>query len=56
MKTVMFYTLTLRDDTVRLGPSGPREMKTSSFMFNVRGEANAEIKKRQVREMAVTAT
>lgn len=45
LKTGRVYTLILRDDTVRLGPSGPREMKTSSFMVNVRGEANAEMQR-----------
>ena len=46
LKTVRFYILILRDDTVRLCPSGPREMKTSSFMFNVRGEASADMQRK----------
>jgi len=46
LKTVNFYTWILRDDIVSLCPSGPREMKTSSFMFSVRAEASAEMQRK----------
>lgn len=44
LKTVTFYVLILRDDS-EIMPFRPREMKTSSFMFNVRGDASAEIQR-----------